>query len=74
MKNKIITKRKIETLKNFLGFALQEQNKYIAINDKNEIENLNKIIFKTLGEIKTLENKLNDEKRNQYIARLNNDF
>ena len=74
MKNKIITKRKIETLKNFLGFTLQQQNKYIAINDKNEIENLNKIIFKTLGEIKTLENKLNDEKHNQYIARLNNDF
>ena len=70
MKNKIITKRRIAFLKDFLGFALQEQNKYIAINDKTEIENFNKIIFKTLKEIETLENK----KHAQYIARLENDF
>jgi uncharacterized protein (UPF0248 family) len=41
-------------LKDFLVFALQEQNKYIAINHKEEIENYNKIIFKTLNDIDNL--------------------
>jgi hypothetical protein len=46
-------KRK-QFLKDFLVFALQEQNKYIAINHKEEIENYNKIIFKTLNDIDNL--------------------
>lgn len=49
-----VAKRKQEFLKEFLVFALQEQNKYIAINHKEEIENYNKIIFKTLNDIDNL--------------------
>jgi hypothetical protein len=41
-------------LKEFLVFALQEQNKYIAINDPKEISNMNMIIEKTLEQIDDL--------------------
>jgi hypothetical protein len=64
MKEKLL-KRKVDFLKWFLVFALQEQNKYIKINERKEIENYNTIIMKVLSDIKTLENKL----QNLYIAK-----
>jgi hypothetical protein len=64
-----VAKRKQEFLKEFLVFALQEQNKYIAINHKEEIENYNKIIFKTLNDIDTLTLTIHELKRDARLVR-----
>jgi hypothetical protein len=74
MKNKVFTKRKIAFLKDFLNIQLTKQNEYIKINDAKNIEQNNVVIMRVLNDIATLEKKLQNEKRNQYIARLNNDF
>jgi hypothetical protein len=59
MNKKIMTmikdkQQRKQFLKEFLVFALQEQNKYIAINDPKEISNMNMIIEKTLEQIDDL--------------------
>jgi hypothetical protein len=64
MKEKFL-KRKVDFLKEFLVFALQEQNKYIKINDPKEIKNYNNIIMKVLVDIGLLENEL----QKLYIAK-----
>ena len=74
MKNKVLTKRKIEFLKDFLNIQLTKQNEYIKINDAKEIEQNNIVIMRVLVDIAKLENQLENEKRKQYIARLENDF
>jgi hypothetical protein len=62
-------KRKQEFLKEFLVFALQEQNKYIAINDPKEIENYNKIILRTLNNIDDFTLIINELKRDARLVR-----
>jgi hypothetical protein len=74
MKNKVLTKRKIEFLKDFLNIQLTKQNEYIKINDPKEIEKNNIVIMRVLVDIAKLENQLENKKHDEYIARLNNDF
>jgi hypothetical protein len=64
-----VAKRKQEFLKEFLVFALQEQNKYIAINHKEEIENYNKIILRTLNNIDNFTLIINELKRDARLVR-----
>jgi hypothetical protein len=56
-------------LKEFLVFALQEQNKYIAINDPKEINNMNMIIEKTLEQIDDLSLAIHELKRDARLVR-----
>jgi hypothetical protein len=56
-------------LKEFLVFALQEQNKYIAINDPKEISNMNMIIEKTLEQIDDLSLAIHELKRDARLVR-----
>jgi hypothetical protein len=56
-------------LKEFLVFALQEQNKYIAINDPKEISNMNMIIEKTLEQIDDLSLAIYELKRDARLVR-----
>ena len=56
MKNKVLTKRKIEFLKDFLNIQLTKQNEYIKINDAKNIEQNNIVIMRVLVDIAKLEN------------------
>ena len=56
-------------LKEFLVFALQEQNKYITINDPKEISNMNMIIEKTLEQIDDLSLAIHELKRDARLVR-----
>jgi hypothetical protein len=74
MNKKIMTmikdkQQRKQFLKEFLVFALQEQNKYITINDPKEISNMNMIIEKTLEQIDDLSLAIHELKRDARLVR-----
>ena len=61
-------KRK-DFLMDFVAFCLNQQNKYIKINDPKEIEIYEKVIQKTLDEISVLDKQAFELRRDAGLVR-----